>query len=606
MTLGGLLRRPRLVLAAATGLLVLPLVVALVALHGRDWHPVLDLAMTEFRVRDVGTANTPLIGLPGRIGTYPDQGSHPGPLSFYVVAVGYRLTGSSPWGMELGTAIVHTIAVATALWIGYRRRRWAGVAAVAALVALVVRGFGQVVLVQPWNPYLPVVMWAVVLVSLWAVFDGDDWMLVPLAAAASFCAQTHVPYLPLGVGCVVIGAAAWGWRKRSDPAMTWRPPLVALGVGLVLWLPPFLDQATNRPGNISVLLEHFGTPPEAAVGVREGVRLALHHLDAWTGVVMQVTGTERFLTATSAWRGLVVLLVWLVAAAVASVIGSRSLRALHGVVAVGLLLGTISMARIFGRAWYYLMLWAWVVTLLAVAAVVWTALTWWRRRAAEPAVVTRRAAIAAAGLAVVASLSSGVAFADAEHAEPRLSRAVGDLGDQVADAIDAGAEGLPGPDGRYLVRWSDAADIGSPGFGLLAELERRGYDVAADEFFAVQVTPHRAEPPSWVDVQLHLATGGYIQRWDAVPEATRIASYDPRTPGQLDEYQTARARLAQRFEAEGLGDLVEQIDTNLFGLAIDTRLSSADLADLAVLIDIGQPMAVYVAPPGIDDAPGEL
>lgn len=593
-------------LAAATGLLVLPLIVSLVALRSREWHPVLDLAMTEFRVRDVGTANSPLIGLPGRIGTYPNQGSHPGPLSFYVVAVGYRVAGSSPWGMELGTAIVHTIAVATALWIGYRRRGWVGVAAVAAFLALVVRGFGQLVLVQPWNPYLPVLMWAVVLLALWAVLDGDDWMLVPLTAAASFCAQTHVPYLPLGVGAVAVGVAAWSWRRRSGLATSWRPPIAALVVGVVVWLPPFLDQFTNRPGNIRVLLEHFGTPPEAAVGFGQGIRLALHHLDAWSAVVMQLTGTERFLASTQAWRGAVMLLVWLVAAVVSSRIGSRSLQALHAVVAFGLLLGTVSMARIFGRAWYYLMLWAWVVTLLAVAAVVWTALTWWRRRSAEPIRATRRAAAAAAVLAALATVSSSVAFADAEHAEERLSRAVGDLGDQVAAAIDGGDDGLPGPDGHYLVRWSDAADIGSPGFGLLAELERRGYDVAADEFFDVQVTPHRSEPAEWADAQLHLATGGYVERWEAVPEAVRIASYDPRTPAQLDDYQTARVRLAQRFEAEGLGELIDQIDTNLFGLAIDTRLSDADLADLSVLIDIGQPMAVFAAPPGIDDAPGEL
>jgi hypothetical protein len=57
--------------------------------------PVLDLAMTEFRVRDVGGGDTPLIGLPGRIGVFPDQGSHPGPLSFYLLAPVYRLAGSS-------------------------------------------------------------------------------------------------------------------------------------------------------------------------------------------------------------------------------------------------------------------------------------------------------------------------------------------------------------------------------------------------------------------------------------------------------------------------------------------------------------------------------
>ena len=117
-----------------------PLLVAVVALRGERWFPVLDLAMTEFRVRDVFTADTPLIGLPGRIGEYPDQGSHPGPLSFYVLAPTYRLLGSSSWALEAATVVVHLAAIATALWIGQRRLGWKGVAAVAALLALAIRG----------------------------------------------------------------------------------------------------------------------------------------------------------------------------------------------------------------------------------------------------------------------------------------------------------------------------------------------------------------------------------------------------------------------------------------------------------------------------------
>ena len=38
------------------------------------------------------------------------------------------------------------------------------------------------------------------------------------------------------------------------------------------------------------------------------------------------------------------------------------------------------MTRIFGLPWYYLTLWAWGTTTLAVGAVAWTALAWWRRR----------------------------------------------------------------------------------------------------------------------------------------------------------------------------------------------------------------------------------
>ena len=88
-------RVPFWAIPLATLLVGLPLIVAVARLHGRPWHPVLDLAMTEFRVRDVFTRHTPLIGLPGRIGTFPDQGSHPGPLSFYALAPAYRLFGSS-------------------------------------------------------------------------------------------------------------------------------------------------------------------------------------------------------------------------------------------------------------------------------------------------------------------------------------------------------------------------------------------------------------------------------------------------------------------------------------------------------------------------------
>ena len=82
------------------------------------------------------------------------------------------------------------------------------------------------------------------------------------------------------------------------------------------------------------------------------------------------------------------------------------------------------------------------------------------------------------------TVASAVTFAGAEVPEERLSRAVGALAGPTYEAIADGVGAATGTDGAYQVRWSDAADIGSPGFGLLDELERRGLDVAADEFFA--------------------------------------------------------------------------------------------------------------------------
>src|SRR5690242_7334229 len=71
-------RRSRnLLFALLAAALILPLAVAVFAFHKPTWAPVLDLAQTELRVRDVGTSHTPLIGLPGRIGSGARQGSHP-------------------------------------------------------------------------------------------------------------------------------------------------------------------------------------------------------------------------------------------------------------------------------------------------------------------------------------------------------------------------------------------------------------------------------------------------------------------------------------------------------------------------------------------------
>jgi hypothetical protein len=138
---------------------------------------------------------------------------------------------------------------------------------------------------------------------------------------------------------------------------------------------------------------------------------------------------------------------------------------------------------------------------------------------------------------------------------------------------------------------------------MLDELERRGLNVAADEYFHVPVTDHRTRPRSEADAQIHLATGGYIDVWRHVPGAVEIAGYDPRTPAQRKDFGEVRDRLIARLGAEGLADLVPSVDTNLFGMSVDSRLSAADQADLTRLLDLGQQMVVFIAPPPAQDDP---
>lgn len=209
--------------------LAAPFLVALIVLAGHHWSPVLDLAMTEFRVRDVGGAHTPLIGLPGRIGHFPDQGSHPGPLSFYLLTPTYRLLGSTAYGLLAGTAVVNVAATWTALWAAARQGGRRLAVGVAAMLAVALAWFGASILTQPWNPYLPLASFAVVLLAGWAVLDGDHRMLVAQVAAGTLCAQTHVPYLSLAVALIALsfGVIGWRWwrggpcRGRSAPACWW-------------------------------------------------------------------------------------------------------------------------------------------------------------------------------------------------------------------------------------------------------------------------------------------------------------------------------------------------------------------------------------------------
>jgi hypothetical protein len=249
-----------LVAGALAALVALPLIVAAVAVRRPTWYPALDLSMTEFRVRDVGTSDTPLIGLPGRIGPrLEEQGSHPGPLSFYLLAPVYRALGSSPWALQVAAVALNVVALASAVAIAVRRGGARLGVALAAVLALVVAGYGPSTLAVPWNPYLPLLWWVVLLLAVWSVLCDDVAMLPVAVFAATLCAQTHVSYLGLVavLGAVTAVALVLAWR-RAAPASPERRAVVrwsalALALGVVLWLPPLVDQAVNDPGNMRAI-----------------------------------------------------------------------------------------------------------------------------------------------------------------------------------------------------------------------------------------------------------------------------------------------------------------------------------------------------------------
>lgn len=598
-------------IAACLGVLCVPFVVALAGFRRHTWTPVLDLAMTELRVRDVGGRHTPLIGLPGRIGTLAQQGSHPGPVSFYALAPTYRLLGSTAWALQVATALIHVVAMGTALAIASRRGGTRLVLGVAAILAVLTAGYGGGALTEPWNPYLPLLWWLVVLLAVWSVLCGDLPMLPVAVVAASFCAQTHVPYLVLcvGMGALATASAGMWWRRAPDDrgrVVRWVG--LALGVGLLLWLPPTVDQIRHDPGNFRQLVDHFSDPSEHPKGLREGVVVGLRFFDVarlaqgdatnpgW--LVVRADGNRP-----NASRGLAFVLVWAASAAVAVRRRHRRLMRLHLVVGTGILLMVVAISRIFGVVWYYLTLWGWAVSLLALLAVIWTAVDALADRW-DPA---RRKRLASFGMAAVIGLALATVARfsvdawDSPHADASVAAELARVVDTAATGLDRGMGAATGHRGRYLITWDDAFHIGSQGFGLLSELERRGFDVGVEYSKRVPATSHRVLDATQATARVHLVTGAHIERWRSVPGAVEIASVDPRDPAGRAEQARLRATVIATLRQLGLDDLVHEVDDNLFGAAIDERVPVATQRQMGRMLELGGPLAIFVLPPDAVD-----
>lgn len=611
------------------GVVVVPLAVASIVLAFRPWFPTLDMAMTELRVRDVGGRNTPLIGLPGRIGDFPDQGSHPGPWSFWLLRPFHLLSGGRAWGLELGSAILNSAAAVGAVLIASRvvRRPVSAlrsgsadvvVLAIAGVIALAIRGYGLSVLTHPWNPYFPLLLWIVVLVATWGVLCGDHPLSIVVVGVGTIAAQTHVPYLLLAVAmsAVVVGTLA---RRRDG---TWL--IASVGTAALLWVPAFVDQIRRDPGNISMLIEHFtGETDEEPIGIISGSGVFLRHLDLPRAGFEMLRGDAAFVevsgtTGGLAVGGLVVLVAWLGSVAYAVRCRHGALLRLHAVLAVALAVGWFSMMRIFGKIWFYLTLWAWGTALLVGVSIAWTVVIFIRghstdrstpptasstESAAENTTETstagwRRTVAVAWAIIAIPTLLSFAAAPSLRVPEENLSRGLGGVVDATEQALLDGVGDAVGPDGRYVVFWQDVNFIGAQGYGLVNELDRRGLDVGVHETWRVPVTAHRVFPQGTYDAEVHIVSGDFIEEWRARPGYVEIASDDPRTAAERSEFDMLHERVLDRLDEIGRADIADIVDVNLFGASLDPDLPDDVVDDLDRMLVLTSPVAVFIAPAG--------
>ena len=154
------------------------------------------------------------------------------------------------------------------------------------------------------------------------------------------------------------------------------------------------------------------------------------------------------------------------------------------------------------------------------------------------------------------------------------------------------------------MRWDDPVYLGGLGFGVLLDLERRGYDVGVDPEYATGAEPHRVFCPGEYDAVLTVATSpSRVADWRARPGVREVAAADPRTPEERAASDRDRAILAAYLDEQGKPSEQADVDAALTGFVLSTKLPRSVNDAAGRLIATSVPSAVFVTDPAPEAGP---
>jgi hypothetical protein len=390
---------------AAAGVAAGPMILMLISVivGGGPRTESADDALITMMTRDAIAGHQVLVGPYSRFGWH-----HPGPSYFYLLSLPTWLTHGSPTGSWIGAVSIGVLSVAAAAfvahrWGGPRAGWWTAVGALA-----VVCGLGPGLLRDPWNPYVVTLPVLFTVVAAAFAAAGSRGALAWAIVVGSVAVQTHVSTAPVVVGLILLASVAqavrWAWRRAHPepvpdhipaglPALdlpsstswwTYRPDL-AIAVMLLIaeWAPPLWDEFFGT-GNLSKLISFFtATHPThpwgeswRSVSTMVGITMFQHHAWLNDGVV-----DRHPLATTLGFAGLAVTGI------VLGVLRRRPLAVWLGLFGLGGgALAVLSVTRIVGPAYHYLMIWMTVLPVLPLLAAAVGAEGVWSQWAARPVV----------------------------------------------------------------------------------------------------------------------------------------------------------------------------------------------------------------------------
>jgi hypothetical protein len=238
------------------------------------WTPVFDDAIIATRSIDVLSAHPPLVG------EYSDAWVSsvgpvftPGPMLFWLFAFQTRFMGD--WALPVTMGLVNAASIIGVVALARRRGGRVFMFTTAFAVAVMCRSLPGEVLHDMVNPSLAVLPFTLLLFLAWSVACGEYRLLPLMVLVASFVVQAHfsvgVPGLAISlVALASLAVSMIGNRSATSGEHRRRWLFGALGVALVCWSAPLIDQAFNRPGNF-VRIVQTATVHQKTLGTAWGV-----------------------------------------------------------------------------------------------------------------------------------------------------------------------------------------------------------------------------------------------------------------------------------------------------------------------------------------------
>ncbi|MEP6625330.1 MAG: hypothetical protein ABJC79_12865 [Acidimicrobiia bacterium] len=496
-------------------IVVVPMAVLVVHALGLHYHASSDLALIELRVRDIGTAHSPLVGPYSRF-----NWNHPGPLLFATLALPYRAFGADGPALLGASALVNGLFLVGATLLLWRRGGVAGAALGLVVLMALTRALGGEVLQSAWNPYMIVMPSLVLVLVLWCIACGDAFLLPVAVGVASWVVQTHLGTAPLAAVAIVVATAVIGVAAtRGRVLRPVRLALVAIAVGVVMWIPPIIDATHAHGGNLGALWRYWSASHPDVTGWSRAARIVGAQLAIpapW------MAGPEQLNPfggggLDPSWRVPWTLLLLGVAVVVARRRRDQPAWSL-GLVALGLaVVAWVATAQVVGEPYPYVVLWTWLVGAVAWLAIGWTCMGVLRSAGTAPAI--RRIGF------VVCALSAMV-LATAATADTIGAPLVSDAGQLVGGvqaATVAAARRLPSP---ILVESAPSFDSGSVTTGILLALDHAGLRAGRTRQYEWQVGAGHVVTRAQARSRVVVAVNKEIERYDHDAHYEVIAAYD--------------------------------------------------------------------------------